>query len=217
MDMMAIRRRVMLVNLKKSRLPEEYQEVEYIASSGTQYIDTGYVPSLSTKTRVIASFPDNSVTCMCGAVSSSTGYDIAGWGSSAAKWFMRAFTSSTVRTTAAKNAWGYSSGFHVFETDAANHYMSVDGIGETRTAQPASNFSIRIYLFARRNNNGNLEYAGNGCVIKEAIFTESDAEVRHFIPCYRKSDSEIGMYDLVGKQFYANSGTGVFSKGNDVN
>ena len=40
---------------------------------------------------------------------------------------------------------------------------------------------------------------------------------RHFIPCYRKSDNVIGLYDLVEGTFYTNSGTGTFTKGSDVN
>ena len=36
------------------------------------------------------------------------------------------------------------------------------------------------------------------------------------VPCYRKSDDEIGMYDLVRKQFYTNAGTETFLKGADV-
>lgn len=40
--------------------------------------------------------------------------------------------------------------------------------------------------------------------------------VRDFIPCYRKSDNEIGLYDLVNNTFYTNSGTGTFLKGNDI-
>lgn len=39
----------------------------------------------------------------------------------------------------------------------------------------------------------------------------------NFIPCYRKSDNEIGMYDTVSKTFFTNQGTGTFLKGNDVN
>lgn len=35
------------------------------------------------------------------------------------------------------------------------------------------------------------------------------------IPCYRKSDGVIGMYDLVFGVFYQNSGTGEFLKGAD--
>lgn len=37
-----------------------------------------------------------------------------------------------------------------------------------------------------------------------------------FVPCYRKSDNEIWLYDRVGKQFYTNAWTGTFIKWPDV-
>ncbi|MDD5923284.1 MAG: hypothetical protein PUC88_00645 [Clostridia bacterium] len=40
--------------------------------------------------------------------------------------------------------------------------------------------------------------------------------IRDFIPCYRKSDKEIGMYDLITKKFYANSGQGMFRSSPNV-
>ena len=40
--------------------------------------------------------------------------------------------------------------------------------------------------------------------------------LRDYIPCYRKSDSAIGLYDLINDEFYPNSGTGTFLKGVDV-
>lgn len=36
------------------------------------------------------------------------------------------------------------------------------------------------------------------------------------VPCYRKSDGKIGMYDLVSGQFLVNAGDGAFLKGADV-
>lgn len=36
------------------------------------------------------------------------------------------------------------------------------------------------------------------------------------IPCYRKSDNEPGMYDIVNDVFYTNAGTGSFAVGPDV-
>ena len=45
---------------------------------------------------------------------------------------------------------------------------------------------------------------------------DGDTMLRNFIPCYRKSDSEPGMYDTVTKQFFTNAGTGTFLVGNDV-
>lgn len=47
-------------------------------------------------------------------------------------------------------------------------------------------------------------------------FTADGAKEAEFVPCYRKSDGEIGMYDTVSKTFYTNAGTGTFLKGADV-
>lgn len=40
--------------------------------------------------------------------------------------------------------------------------------------------------------------------------------IQDFIPCYRKSDGVIGMYDVITKQFFTNQGTGIFLKGSNV-
>lgn len=50
----------------------------------------------------------------------------------------------------------------------------------------------------------------------KAQIYSGDVVIRNFIPCYRKSDNVIGMYDTVEEKFYTNQGTGVFIKGPDV-
>ena len=45
---------------------------------------------------------------------------------------------------------------------------------------------------------------------------DNDNLVRDFVPCYRKADDEIGMYDMANGVFYTNAGTGTFLKGPDV-
>ena len=45
---------------------------------------------------------------------------------------------------------------------------------------------------------------------------ENDSLVREYVPCYRESDNEIGLYELVNKVFYPNNGAGSFNKGSDV-
>ena len=42
---------------------------------------------------------------------------------------------------------------------------------------------------------------------------DNDNLVRNFIPCYRKVDNEIGLYDVINDVFYVNSGTGEFIAG----
>jgi hypothetical protein len=52
---------------------------------------------------------------------------------------------------------------------------------------------------------------------KRVIIYTNGKKVRDMIPCYRKNDSVIGMYDIVNDTFYTNSGTGAFLKGANVN
>lgn len=48
-----------------------------------------------------------------------------------------------------------------------------------------------------------------------SIYNDSETKI-NLIPCYRKSDGEIGLYDTINKKFYTNLGTGEFLKGADV-
>lgn len=45
---------------------------------------------------------------------------------------------------------------------------------------------------------------------------ENNNLIREFIPCYRKSDSVIGMWDRVNKVFYTNAWSGTFTKWPDL-
>ena len=73
--------------------------------------------------------------------------------------------------------------------------------GTSANGQPTTNIApftraeVKLYQFSVWQN-GNL--------------------VRNMYPCYRKSGNVIGMYDIVGKTFYTNVGTGVFRKGPNI-
>lgn len=51
----------------------------------------------------------------------------------------------------------------------------------------------------------------------ELSFEIDGGEKYNFIPCYRKNDGEIGVFDTENSVFYTNAGTGTFTKGADVN
>ncbi len=73
-----------------------------------------------------------------------------------------------------------------------------------------------ILLFAM--GNGSNVYSGSikASILYSAKITVDGVLERDFVPCYRKSDDEIGMYDLVNDIFYTNQGTGTFTKGPEV-
>lgn len=45
---------------------------------------------------------------------------------------------------------------------------------------------------------------------------EDDVLVRDFVPCYRKSDGAVGVFDKVENKFYENAGNVAFEKGADI-
>ena len=52
--------------------------------------------------------------------------------------------------------------------------------------------------------------------IYETSVTRNGEIVLNLIPCYKKADGEIGMFDTVSKTFFSNVGSGEFTKGANV-
>lgn len=50
-----------LINKEKKKLPDTYQQVEYLEASGTQYIDTNFTSNINTK--AYAEFYVNTIPC----------------------------------------------------------------------------------------------------------------------------------------------------------
>lgn len=61
-------------------------------------------------------------------------------------------------------------------------------------------------------NNGN----GRAMSLYGARFTQDSEIVREFIPCYRKSDGEIGMWETFTETFFPSQVLNGFTKGNDI-
>ena len=55
-------RRRLMMSIKKSKLPSDYIELEYLESTGTQYIDTNYIPNNATGMNVTISNYSNMVS-----------------------------------------------------------------------------------------------------------------------------------------------------------
>lgn len=171
-----------------SRLPAGYTEVEWIQSSGTQYIDTGilakditdsfidfrFVSVGTAELEVMASYVDGGNRLQCG------------WAGSAFMTGMGATYSQTADPTARTTA----------------------------TCVPVGSPETTVYLFAQNQSNApkwQCKAEIYSCNISTAV-----GKVRDFIPCKNPSGT-VGLYDLVGGQFYSNSGTGAFTAGADIN
>ena len=77
--------------------------------------------------------------------------------------------------------------------------MSIDGICIDTATQQTFDSSFNIYLFSS-------DFSGTAghitqLYIKNCKIYDDDELLRDLVPCYRKSDNEIGMYDLVNSVF----------------
>lgn len=193
-------------------LPDGYQQVDYIESTGTQYIDTGVKTSNNTKiiAKVINTFGKADASQpygggLLGARKSSsesnfsyvTGSlnDFIGTGSSYSQITKNTNTSmlnieydnSSIEITCGNYSYS-NDNLSISIDDAYNIYLFA--LNQQNTVQSLGTF--KLYSFKMWNNN---------------------SLVRDMIPCYRKSDNVAGLYDTVNGVFYTNQGTGTFSIG----
>lgn len=194
---------------KKSGLPSEYQEVEWISTSGRfEYLDTGVIPT----NEIVFEIRD------------TTTYHIKRYTFGSSEKYCYKWNGNQVTVYMGDVSWNpywidrYKA-TRTLKFDAPNGQILDDDVVEAR-GTPNINETNTLKLF-NVSNPTETSFIGN---IYYAKFTENNYLIRDFIPCYRKSDGVIGMYDLCGSicpltntPFYINAGTGTFTKGPDVN
>ena len=193
-------------NTKQQILPDGYTQVDYIESSGNQYIDTGV--NADTNLRVVLDMaytnptgPNQNV----GAIKL-----VSGLGN--ARYHLLTGANSTVAL------WVNDSNNVLGTIDTNRHYYDLDvpngkAIFDSTTINIPTNINdsgLNFWLFGR--NSTSTIYLSK---VKQwtCKMYYSNVLVRDFIPCYRNSDNEVGLYDLVNNVFYTNEGTGTFTYG----
>lgn len=201
-------------------LPSQYQRVEYLQSSGTQFINTGVKASngLAVQAKVInTENPQghgiNHV--FLGARTSATNRFFT-WvfdGQGGIYYGYRDVYGSIGKTWRAQTVYEFTSTI----TDSVFSIECLGEYGWSWSRQITQQFAgdVNLYLYACNDWNSSASNLLKGKVFYCTI--EKDGVlIRDFIPCYRRSDLKPGMYDKVTKQFYTNSGTGEFTVGLEI-
>lgn len=207
-------RPVITVNLKNSSLPDEYQQVEYIQMTGTQWIDTRYradgYTGIDSTFQFTSTTPTQQVLFGSGT-SGSLVYTFyinggGGWSysynNSSGNWVAILSSADTNKHNIVFNK---TKGKMTFDS------RPFDLSGTTNTTTTADTIYIGSYKNASSLGAQNARVK----IYKFDVYW-SGTLAQRFIPCYRKSDGVIGMYETVEKRFYTNSGTGTFGKGSNV-
>lgn len=190
------------------KLPAEYQEVEYIQSTGTQYINTGINPTA--KSRFTMRFFNPGISGNQGIAGVSNG-NIWGqcewslWYNGANIDYSRPASSTTGATANLSNVYQRNTNYYL---DFSTTILKLNASTSSPSTLYADYQSVRpftIFVVNRESlrNYGTLR-------LYHFSFFEDGLEISNLIPCYRKSDGVIGLYDTIRNQFLTNAGTGTF-------
>lgn len=214
-------------------LPDEYQLVEYIQSSGTEYIDTN--------SRIIA---NTRFTCTWGSVfnngtfisasAENKGYgqgnasgsspNIAGGGrlqnGVVTFWFSGSNYSTSLVPSVSTSVY---TDIITTSENTLNFSMTDIITNNVFTNTTLTNFTIypvnNMFLF--RDSSGQYPFYSAKKIYDVKFETRASSSedfivVKHLIPCYRKSDHVCGFYDIIGNEFYTNKGTGTLLAGSNI-
>lgn len=183
------------------KLPSGYRQVEYIQSTGTQYIDTGFKPNQNTG--VTIDFQLNSVSdwqCIYGARTGNNTKTYALWHSGSAFGFYYANANTTF-----SNLDGTAR-----HTVAATKNTAIAD-GTSSVSLNYSNFTADylMYLFAV-NSDGTVKSNASMKLFACQIY-DNGVLVRDFIPV--EIDGVVGLWDAISGVLYENAGSGTFIAG----
>lgn len=193
-----------------------YQRVEYLESTGTQYIDTGikgntaYKYILDYKSNAILSVPifgmRNQSTYNQGPIFSFT------YAGNGMIFYVRNYSDSD----SSKNSFPQKNNTerHRVVINISKSELTMDGVSASFITPPNQAFVTDYNLFVFANNVAGANSTPAPVRFYEYLVMDGDTEIQHFIPV---RVGNVGyMYDLVSGELFGNSGSGAFELGQDV-
>ena len=189
-----------------------YDVLEYIESTGTQYVDTGYVTTSTDYAYELDMAPTKigGFYSYMGFMASGT-IPRTGVHEYSNVFMIGADATTTSSTTPVVNERVVLKGH--FKSGAQKLYKNDVLIASNSTTFNHSANTLSTYIFGRNYSSGR-----NLVSIKlySAKIYEGSTLVRYYIPVRRQSDNALGLYDILTDTFCVNSGSGAFIAGPTV-
>lgn len=196
-------------------IPNTYQEVEYLVLNGTQYIDTGYANADGWSIKADVSIIPNGVaqSALCGANGSSSECLVFWTEATKLVDMYNGGTRANATTTAS-----LSTSMHTFEAKLTKTltYFSIDNeVIINNSGSYTSRLTGTVPFMACARGIGSPELLCSGKWGITHFYDNNGNEIHTYIPCYRKSDNTVGMYDKVTNTFVTSYNGNAFGKGDD--
>lgn len=190
---------------------DDYQYVEYIGiSTPGALIDTGIVPTNTTKVYVEAAYTSNQ-TLYFGSRTGGTQTSYYTLLLASSCRFQFGASSSTTMASGVSGDTKYGIWLNDNKTF---HFDGQSGITSSNTLSSATKSLWLFGLHSGGTTSNQFSQSGSFYVCK---IWQDNVLVRDLRPCYRKVDDVIGMHDKVTGNFFMNANTtGTFKKGGDI-
>lgn len=197
----------------RTRLPHEYQEVEYIESSGTQYIATQITPTNTTwlyMKLISKNVSSDEVYCWAATDNQDNWNKFWIWNTSSKMYFWwNSWTTSSNRPSVAAGVLMDVELNYMNSRYSKKDWTNVDNLWTLNTIW----YSLNIFW----HNWANTAQYFSEIKLFNLKVSDGNNIIADFVPCYRVSDWTIWLYDLVEWKFYTNSWTWTFVKWAPVN
>lgn len=195
-------------NVAWRELPSGYTQVEYIESSGSQYINTGVIGTSGLEAHIKVELTSNANSAILSSVASTIRIylcqiDSGKWG-----YGYNNYVASTSSVQVGVIYEIYSKMY------AGSQILRVNGEDVVTGSNGAAyNNNLNLALLALNANGSIIEY----CKAKlyACKIYDNGTLVRDFVPCIN-ANGVAGLYDTVSGVFFENAGTGSFLAGNQV-
>ena len=192
-------------------LPSGYKRLEYIQSTGTQYVDSGFIPNGETSVEIaFESAVINSTT--------SGNYPVYGaasnYNSNAFELWSLADGFCTYGSQPYKSGFGLSANVKYISKQTKN-VLEINNQTLTFTKQTFS-APYNLLIFATHRSGGITISASDARLkVYYCKIYDNGTLVRDFIPC-KNASGAVGMWDDVNSTFYGNAGSGTFTAGPEI-
>ena len=200
---------------------DQYQRVEYIESTTGCRIDTDIFADNETGMELTAKYPTLADRVAMGSRLDANATRFYAPYPLSSNSFYYGFNTGVSKSTGAVANIMYRSSLNFLNNRVATvkeeETNAMEFADVLTSTLPQHEAPIGIFCYLRKNDAGEF-YSGSSrdTIFYNARISQGREIVREYIPCYRKSDGEIGLYEKYTGQFLTNEGSGTFTIGPEL-
>lgn len=193
--MIELRRQIITSSIipNSSPLPAIYEQIPYISMDGNQVIRSPYIPTQYDEFHVRF----NGINGTLFSAGNNTYQTLLLGGFSGTGWYCKYFSSTTYSITPNYTSSGV---WYDIDIDGNDILTTNNKTYSVPYQAELDGTATDLYLFERRN--WSSRYTGS---VSEFWIKNNGVYKMYLIPCIRKNDQKVGMYDTVSKTFFTSA------------